>query len=113
MKNIFAFILFMFITGCVSSSVDPFFNFDKSCNRFYDENKRWPISEHELKECELKYQDKTDWNTISELSIKKISEDQIHITYSIRRWYGKDTVSGSVYRPTITIKSEENKSDNE
>ena len=94
----------MFIAGCVSSAVDPFFNIDYLCNRFYDKYQRWPVSETELKEYELKYSTiETDWNTISVLSIMKISEDHIYIICDIPRWYGKDTVSGSVYRPKITI----------
>lgn len=110
MKNIFLLVSVIFIAGCASSAVDPFFNIDHMCNRFYDENKRWPGTEGELKEFGLKNSViNTDWDSISALSIMKISDDQVYITYEMQRWYGKEKVSGSVYRPIIVIKIKANK----
>ena len=104
MKNILLSFLPLFLTGCISSGAVPFFEISSLCNRFYDENRRWPVSENELKEFDLKYsQDKIDWNSISKFCLEKLSDEQIHVAYSIKKWYGDVAVSGSAHRPVITV----------
>ncbi len=103
MKRIYIIMLSLFMAGCASTS-DPFFNINNSCNRFYNENKRWPSSETELRENEQKFTDhKTDWSSISDFKIMKISDDQAYITYSTMGFLGKNTVSGSIYRPIVKV----------
>jgi len=111
MKNILILIAIVFISGCASYAIHPFGNIENSCNRFYDNNNRWPSSEKELTDFDkINSKEKTEWGSISDLTIKKISEDEVKITFSVQRCYGKDTVSGSVYRPIIKVNI--NKSDN-
>ncbi len=113
MKNIFILIISMFIAGCISSVQHPYFDIEESCNSFYNANKRWPNSEKELIEYDNNhYKGKINWTAISDFSIKKISEDQLYIIYSEQEWYGKNTVSGSIYRPIVEVNINYNNPDN-
>jgi hypothetical protein len=103
MKFIYIIILNLFIVGCASIS-EPFFNLNYSCNKFYNENNRWPSSEAEIRKFEQNDSNcKTDWSTISEFKIKEISKDQIYISYCTPGWLGRNNVSGSIYRPIYKV----------
>jgi hypothetical protein len=104
-----ALLLIFSVTGCISSTLDNYSHIDALCQRYYDVHKRWPTLVNDLIEYDRNNTvNKTDWSGITEFSIEKISENQIKITYTKRRWYGNDSVSFSVYRPIVTIRTKVN-----
>lgn len=104
-----ALLLIFSVTGCISSTLDNYSHIDALCQRYYDDHKRWPTLVNDLIEYDRNNTvNKTDWSGITEFSIEKISENQIKITYTKRRWYGNDSVSFSVYRPIVTIRTKVN-----
>ena len=109
-KTIFS-LLFIFMTGCISATLDNYSNIDSLCQKYYDDQKCWPVLANDLMAYEKNNKsDKINWSGITEFSIEKISDHQIRVTYSRRRWYGNDSVTFSVFRPVVNIK--ENNADN-
>ena len=109
MKILYSVFLIMLISGCISSTLDNYSQIDALCQRYYDDHKRWPTFVNDLMEYDRNNTaNKTDWSGITEFSVEKISENQIKITYTRRKWYGNENVSFSVYRPIVTIRTEIN-----
>ena len=101
------------MTGCISATLDNYSNIDSLCQKYYDDQKCWPVLANDLMAYEKNNRsDKIDWSGITEFSIEKISDNQIRVTYSKSRWYGNDSVTFSVSRPIVKVNIKENNEDN-